>query len=279
MVDDVPKRDITPSELRQLCRTGNFHRPTAGFCPGYVQANLVILPRSVATDFFRFCDLNRQPCPLLEMLPAGEPRTSRLSRDADLRTDLPLYRIYRDGELVAERTDISNDWRDDFVSFLLGCSFTFESALLAAGLPIRHLEEMREDGSPKNVPMYRTDVLCRSAGVFSGPMVVSMRPMTPAQADEATRITFDFPSSHGAPVHRGDPALIGIADIDRPDWGDAVTIRPGEIPVFWACGVTPQAVVLASAPEIAITHSPGHMFVSDLRDGEIDEAFEATGRR
>ena len=270
MNDNLPDPNIAPAELRQLCREGSFHRPTSGYCPGFVQANLVILPRSIASDFYRFCDLNRQPCPLLEMLPAGDPLTKRLAKDADLRTDVPLYRIYRDGELVAEKTDILADWRSDFVCFLLGCSFTFESALLAAGLPVRHLEERGVEGLTKNVPMYRTNVGCRSAGVFSGPLVVSMRPMTPAQADEATRITFNFPSSHGAPVHRGNPSELGIADIDRPDWGDAVTIQPGEIPVFWACGVTPQAVVIASAPEIAITHSPGHMFVSDRRDEEID---------
>jgi uncharacterized protein YcsI (UPF0317 family) len=234
-----------------------------------VQANLVVLPQSLAYDFLLFCQRNPKPCPLLEVTEVGIAEPCITAPGADLTTDLPLYRIYRDGKLAEEVADIREYWRDDLVAFLLGCSFTFETALLAAGLPVRHLEEHRADGQSKNVPMYRTNVPCRPAGVFRGPLVVSMRPYTPADAVRATQITGRYPGVHGTPVHIGDPAAIGIEDIGRPDWGDAVTFRPGEVPVFWACGVTPQAVVMQSRPELAITHAPGHMFVTDLRDEEL----------
>jgi len=231
---------------------------------GYVQANLVVVPKELAFDFLLFCQRNPKPCPLLDVTEPGDPEPRGVARGADLRTDLPRYRVYRDGQVVEEPTDLKNWWRDDLVAFLLGCSFTFENALLQAGLPLRHLEQGR------NVPMYRTNIACRPAGVFRGPMVVSMRPMTPAQAIRATQVCSRFPRAHGAPVHWGDPSAIGIQDIYRPNFGDMVEIRPSEVPVFWACGVTPQAVAMEVKPPLMITHQPGCMFVTDLRDSDLE---------
>jgi uncharacterized protein YcsI (UPF0317 family) len=239
-------------------RRGEWDRPTAGLAPGYTQANLVVLPEADAFAFLRFCLRNPKPCPVLEVTEPGSPEPAELAPGADLRTDLPRYRVWRDGELAEETTTIEEHWRDDLVSFLIGCSFTFERALEEAGLPLRHVEQ------GVNVPMYRTSRPTRPAGPFSGPLVVSMRPMTPEQAIRATEITARYASVHGAPVHAGDPAAIGIEDLARPDYGDPVEIRPGEVPVFWACGVTPQAVAAASRPELMITHAPGHMFVTDV---------------
>lgn len=253
-----------PAELRAAIRAGRFTGQTAGQAPGYVQTNLVVLPQAYADEFAEFCRLNDRPCPLVAMTLPGDPCPRDAAADADLRTDVPRYRVFRRGEADRdEPTDIRHLWRDDFVAFLLGCSFTFEAALLAAGLGVRHIEE------GCNVPMFRTNRPCQAAGRFAGPLVVSMRPYRPEQVDEVVRITGEFPRMHGAPVHVGDPTAIGIADIARPDFGDAVTIRDDEVPVFWACGVTPQLALLAARPEIAITHSPGHMFVTDL----YDEAF------
>ncbi|RDW20004.1 putative hydro-lyase [Oceanobacillus arenosus] len=250
----------TAKDVRDSIRTGEWTKPTAGLAPGYTQANLVILPKKYAYDFLLFCIRNPKTCPLIEVTDVGSPEPKGTAQGADLRTDIPKYRIFRDGELVDEVTDITEYWQDDLVSFLIGCSFTFEKPLLDNGIPIRYIEEGR------NVSMYSTNIPCASAGVFSGPMVVSMRPMTPAEAIRATQITSRFPSVHGAPVHIGDPAAIGIKDINKPDFGDAVTIRGGEVPVFWGCGVTPQAAVMASKPEFVITHAPGHMFITDVRD-------------
>lgn len=254
----------TGAEVRGLARRGELTGPTPGLAPGWVQANLVVVPRDLAFDFLLFCQRNPKPCPLLDVTEVGdaEPRLTALG--ADLRTDLPGYRVYRTGELVEEPTEITTWWRDDLVAFLLGCSFTFESALREAGLPVRHLEQSC------NVPMYRTNLACRPAGVFHGPMVVSMRPMTPAQAIRAVQVCSRFPRAHGTPIHIGDPETIGIHDLDRPDFGDPVVIRSGEVPVFWACGVTPQAVAMTVRPPFLITHKPGHMFVTDLRDTELE---------
>ena len=251
---------LDADELRAAARAGEHSGPTAGLAPGYTQANLVALPEADAFDFLRFCVANPKPCPVLDVSDPGSPEPARIAPGADLRTDVPRYRIFRDGELADEPTDASEHWRDDLVAFLIGCSFTFERALEAEGLPIRHVEQ------GVNVPMYRTSVDCTPAGRFSGPLVVSMRPMTPEQAEHAAEITARFPDVHGAPVHAGDPAEIGIDDLGAPDYGDAVELRDGEIPVFWACGVTPQAVAVASRPELMITHAPGHMFVSDRID-------------
>ena len=253
---------LAPSALRARFRRGLDARPTAGLAPGFVQANLVILPREAAFDFLLFCQRNPKPCPLLEVVEAGSAEPVRMAPGADLRTDVPRYRVYRHGELVAEPTDIAAEWRDDLVSFLIGCSFTFEGAMAEAGLPVRHVEQC------SNVPMYVTSIATDPAGVFHGPMVVSMRPIPAGQVVRAVQVTSRFPAVHGAPVHVGDPAAIGIAAIDRPDLGDPVEIRAGEVPVFWACGVTPQAVAMASKPPLMITHAPGHMFLTDHRDAE-----------
>jgi len=248
----------TPAEVRAAIRRGELDGPTAALAPGFTQANLVVLPEADAFDFLRFCLANPRPCPVLEVLEPGSTEPRATAPGADLRVDLPRYRVYRRGELVDEPLRV--EWRDDLVAFLIGCSFTFERALLAAGLPVRHIEQ------GVNVPMYRTSVACRPAGRFSGPLVVSMRPMTPEQAIVATEITARFKSTHGAPVHVGDPAALGVLDLAAPDYGDAVEVRDGEVPVFWACGVTPQAVAAASRPELMITHAPGHMFVTDVAE-------------
>ena len=237
--------------------------PTAGVAPGCVQANLAILPAGLAGDFLRFCQRNPRACPLLAVSEPGDPFLPTLGRDVDIRSDVTRYRVWREGELAAEPLDIGDLWRDDLVSFLIGCSFSFEEALVADGIDVRHISQ------GCNVPMYRSNIATAAAGPFSGPMVVSMRPMLAADAIRAVQITSRFPSVHGAPVHLGDPALIGIQDIGRPDYGDAVEIRAGEIPVFWACGVTPQSVVAATRPPFCITHAPGHMLVTDLRNSRI----------
>jgi uncharacterized protein YcsI (UPF0317 family) len=249
--------EASPAAVRAAIRAGEWTRPTAGLARGFVQANLVVLPEADAFDFLRFCLRNPKPCPVLEVCDPGSPEPAELAPGADLRTDLPGYRVWRDGELAEERDGVAGLWRDDLVAFLIGCSFTFERALLGAGLPVRHVEQ------GVNVPMYRTSRECAAAGRFSGPLVVSMRPMTPAQAVSAAEITARYPEVHGGPVHAGDPAALGITDLASPDYGDPVELRDGEIPVFWACGVTPQAAAVASRPELMITHAPGHMFVTD----------------
>ncbi|RNL85367.1 putative hydro-lyase [Halostreptopolyspora alba] len=248
---------MSPREARALFRAG-LRVPTSGYCAGHTQANLIALPRELAFDFLLFAQRNPKSCPVLDVAEEGETRASIL--DGDLRTDLPAYRIYRHGELAAEVGDAREHWRDDLVAFLVGCSFTFEGALLDSGVPVRHIE------SGSNVPMYRTSRQCRPAGRLSGPLVVSMRPVPAERVPEAVRVTSRYPAVHGAPVHVGDPAALGITDIGRPDFGEPVDIRDGETPVFWACGVTPQAAVMASAPEFAIGHAPGHMAVTDARD-------------
>ena len=231
-----------PCEVRQQIREGKWRQPTAGLAPGFVQANLVILPRDLAFDFLLFAQRNPKPCPVIEVTDVGSSEPKLSAPGADLRTDVPRYCVYRDGALASEVTDLRSVWRDDFVSFLLGCSFTFESALLQAGVPVRHIEEGR------NVPMFITNIPCEPAGVFRGPLVVTMRPIPAPLVARAVQISGRYPGVHGAPVHLGDPAIIGIRDLQAPDFGDAVTIRPGEVPVFWACGVTPQAVAMQAKP-------------------------------
>jgi len=247
-----------PKEIREEIRRGKYTGVTAGLAPGYVQANLAVLPKDYAYDFLVFCQRNPRPCPLIEVTDPGSPEPTGVALAADLRTDIPKYRIYRDGQLADEVTDITPYWRNDLVAFLLGCSFTFEWALLDAGVPMRHIEAGR------NVAMWRTSIACRPAGRFQGPMVVSMRPIPAELVPKAVTVTARFPMAHGAPVHIGDPATIGIKDVDRPEWGDPGIFQPRDVPVFWACGVTPQAVALASKPPFVITHSPGHMFITDL---------------
>lgn len=255
--------DLKPQEARQWIREQRWQKPTAGMANGYTQANLAILPRSLAFDFLLFCQRNPKPCPILDVTDPGSPVPSLVAPDANLLTDIPKYRVYRHGELTEEVTSIEHLWREDMVAFLIGCSFTFETALLENGIPVRHIEQ------ECNVPMYVTNIACKDAGPFRGPMVVSMRPIPQEQVVRAVQVTSRFPAVHGAPVHIGDPQAIGIQAIDRPDFGDPVAIRDGEVPVFWACGVTPQAVAMQSKPEIMITHAPGHMFITDLRDEEF----------
>ena len=249
-------------KARRACRAG-MACTTAGLAGGFVQGNLAILPEPLAAAFHRFCQLNPKPCPIIGISDAGNPHIPSLGRDLDIRTDLPRYRVFRDGEVVEEPTDIMGHWRDDLVAFVLGCSFSFEDALLAEGLPIKHIERK------VRVPMYRTNIACHAVGPFAGPLVVSMRPFKPADAIRAVQITTRFPAVHGAPVHLGHPQSIGIDDISRPDYGDAVPVEDDEIPVFWACGVTPQAVIAAAKLPFALTHAPGMMLVTDLNNKHL----------
>ncbi len=254
---------LAPAELRAAFRAGRWTGPTAGLARGFVQANLVMLPADEAADFAEFCRLNPRPCPLLEQTAPGDPHPRAAAPGADLRCDLPRYRVFRQGQAeTREPTDIGPLWRDDLVSFLLGCSFTFENALLDEGLPVRHLAERR------NVPMYRTSRRCRPAGRFAGDLVVSMRPYRPEALQRVIAITSRYPTMHGAPVQVGDPAALGIRDLARPEFGDPVTVHAGEVPVFWACGVTPQLALCQARCEFAIAHSPGCMFVTDWRDSD-----------
>ncbi len=250
----------TGLDVRLASRKGVLTDSTAGFAPGYVQANLAILPERLAGDFLRFCQRNPKPCPLIGVSEVGDPTLASIGADLDIRTDVPGYRVFRDGEVIAETTDIRDYWRDDLVTFAIGCSLSFEEALLDADVPLRHVE------TGVKVPMFRTNIACVPAGPFAGPMVVSMRPMTPAQAIRAVQITSRYPAVHGAPVHIGLPEAIGIADLSKPDYGDPVEIRPGELPVFWACGVTPQSVIAAAKIDFAMSHAPGMMLATDLKN-------------
>jgi uncharacterized protein YcsI (UPF0317 family) len=254
---------LSPSEIRSLIRKGKWDRPTAGLAMGYAQANLVILPQKYAFDFLLFCQRNPKPCPALEVLEPGKFQTSFLASGADIRTDIPRYNIYRKGKFETTVIEVKKFWEEDFVTFLLGCSFSFEEALLRSKVPLRHIEEN------KNVPMYMTCIPCKPAGIFHGPLVVSMRPIPPDKVTLAVQITSRYTSVHGGPVHIGDPSKIGIKDLRKPDFGDAVTIRKGEVPIFWACGVTPQAVSMEAKPDLCITHTPGHMFITDLLNEEL----------
>lgn len=248
-----------PEVARAEFRAGK-QVPTSGHAAGWTQANLIAVPRELAYDVLLFAQRNPKPCPVLDVTEPGETSASIFA--GDLRTDLPAYRVYRDGELVDETADVVDHWRDDLVAFLIGCSFTFEAALLEAGVPVRHIE------AGVNVPMYRTNRECRPAGRLSGPLVVSMRPVPADQVATAVRVTSRYPSVHGAPVHVGAPGELGIGDLGAPDFGDPVPIRPGEVPVFWACGVTPQAAVMRSRPPFAIAHAPGYMAITDVRDAQ-----------
>jgi uncharacterized protein YcsI (UPF0317 family) len=247
----------TPAEVRAACRQGAFSGHTSGLAERRVQGNLVILPQALAGDFLRYCQRNPKPCPLLAVGEPGDPALPSLGADIDLRHDLPRYRVWRDGVLVDEPTDIAPLWQDNFVSFVLGCSFSFEQALLDDGLRLRHIDEGR------NVAMFRTQIPTTAAGPFNGPLVVTMRPMKAADAIRAVQITSRFPAVHGAPVHIGNPALIGIHNLAQPDYGDAVAVMDDELPVFWACGVTPQAALVQARLPLAITHAPGAMLVTD----------------
>lgn len=263
----APTRDAPASRramaLRLRIRDGDIDGHTSGLAGDLVQANLVVLPRAHAHDFLLYCQRNPGPCPLLAVGEPGDPALPGLGNDIDLRSDLPRYRVWRDGELVDETTDVRSIWRDDLVAFAIGCSFSFEWALLAEGLRLRHVDR------GLNVAMYRTNLATAPAGAFSGPLVVSMRPLVAADAIRAVQITSRYPAVHGAPVHLGDPTQIGIADLNCPDYGDAVDVKPGELPVFWACGVTPQAALAQARPEFCITHAPGAMLITDLVNHQL----------
>ncbi|WP_211334373.1 putative hydro-lyase [Companilactobacillus furfuricola] len=261
MSDDL--KDLSPVQLRHLIRSGQYTDNTSGLAPGYTQANLVILPKSLAYDFLLFTQRNPKPCPVLEVSDAGSKKLTEMATDIDLANDFPKYRIYEKGELIQEVTSIDDYWRDDLVSFIIGCSFSFESELLAAGIEVRNITEN------VNVPMYDTNIPLKSAGEFHGNMVVSMRPIPQNQVVQAVKVTNAMPKVHGAPIQIGDPEYIGIKDLNDPDYGDAVTIKDDEVPVFWPCGVTPQNVIMQTKPDFVITHSPGHMLVTDVKNTEL----------
>jgi uncharacterized protein YcsI (UPF0317 family) len=254
---------LSPEVLREKIRRGEHTGNTSGHAPGHVQCNIVILPAAQANDFLRFCQLNPKPCPLVAMSTAPGEFSLPTLGNIDIRSDVPSYRVFRDGELCEERPDIADLWRDDLVTFALGCSFSFEEALLADGLEVRNITQ------EVNVPMFRSNISCAAAGRFGGEMVVSMRPFAAKDAIRAIQICTRFPSVHGAPIHLGDPALIGIDDLQKPDYGDAVSLGSTELPVFWACGVTPQVALEKAGLPFAITHSPGCMLVSDLRNSQL----------
>jgi uncharacterized protein YcsI (UPF0317 family) len=260
MNENVERSVAAGSRERLRIRAGDFSGSTAGLAPGNVQANLVILPKALAHDFLRFAQANPKPCPVLAVSEPGDPRLPGLGADLDIRSDLPRYRVWRRGELVEEPFDLFHVWGDDLVSFALGCSFSFEEALVEDGIELRHIT------CGSNVPMYRTNIPCAPAGPFAGPLVVSMRPLKPHDAIRAIQITSRFPSVHGAPIHLGLPETIGIKDLAKPDYGDAVPVESDELPVFWACGVTPQAVIAEVRPDFCVTHAPGCMLITDLRN-------------
>lgn len=256
-------REATPAQARALIRAGRWTQHTSGIAERHVQGNVVILPKRWADHFLLYCQRNPKPCPLLAVTEPGVPALPKLGADIDIRHDVPRYRVWRDGELVDQPTDIGELWRDDLVTFVLGCSFSFEQALRDEGIRLRHVDQGR------NVAMFRTSVATEPAGPFAGPLVVTMRPLAPAAAIRAVQITSRFPDVHGAPVHLGDPAQIGIQDLMRPDYGDAVEVLPGELPVFWACGVTPQAAIAQAKPDFCITHAPGAMLITDLLNHQL----------
>jgi uncharacterized protein YcsI (UPF0317 family) len=258
-VSDTSRSFETALDVRLACRAGNLVGPTAGLAQGYQQGNVVILPADMADDFLRFCVRNPKPAPLLGVSEPGNPNIPSLGTDFDIRRDVPRYRVFRNGEAAESLTDLDALWRDDFVTFVIGCSFSFETALLRDNIPVRHIDAGR------NVAMYVTNIETEQSGPFGGPMVVSMRSFAPKDAISSVILSSRLPEAHGAPVHIGDPAAIGIADINAPEFGDAPVILPGDITVFWACGVTPQSAIRRAKPEIAIVHEPGHMLVTDLR--------------
>ena len=267
--DITPYRNLKPVELRHLVREGKLKSvPTAGMCAGYAQANLVILPKEYAEDFKQFAALNPFPCPVLEVFD-NDPWCKDMAGDGNILTDIPEYFIYKDGVLVDRCNDASAYWQEGMVGFLIGCSFSFEEALMREGIEVRHI------ATGRNVPMYKTSVATKPAGPFCGPTVCSMRPMTPENAKRAYEITAAMPNVHGAPLHIGDPAEIGIKDVMKPDYGEAVDIYPGEVTVFWPCGVTPQAAIENAKPPIVITHSPGYMFITDILNSELNDYLES----
>ncbi len=253
-------RNMAPKDVRARIRKGEIQSPTAGMSAGYAQANLVVLPKELAYDFLLFTQRNSKSCPVLEVSDTGSRALPGIAPGADIANDIPKYRVYENGIMTGEYTSVAHLWRDDFVSFLIGCSFSFESELIEAGIEVRHITE------GCNVPMYTTNIECEPAGIFSGRMVVSMRPIPYGQIVKAVTVTGALPKVHGTPIHIGDPGMIGIEDVNRPDFGDSVTIKQGEVPVFWCCGVTPQSVIMNTKPKFCITHAPGHMLITDIKN-------------
>ncbi len=263
-ISNTSAYSLTGSEFRSLVRQGKWRKPTAGIAANYVQTNVVILPKNLAFDFFLFCQRNPKPCPIIEVLEPGQTEAKISTIGSDIRTDIPLYRVYKHGNMVEELKDIKHIWRNDFVTFLLGCSFTFEHALMRNGIRLTYFEN---DG---NVSMFSTNIQTVPAGSFRGPMVVTQRWIPSDKVVRAVQATSRFPAVHGAPIHIGNPSAIGISDTMKPDFGDSWTPNnPDDVPVYWACGVTPQAVAMACKPEIMITHSPGHMFITDIKDEDM----------
>ncbi len=254
---------MQPNDVREYIKSGKITGPTSGMCPGYAQANLVVLPKEYAYDFLLFTQRNPKSCPVLEVSEEGNRFLEKIAKGADIATDIPKYRVYENGVMTGEYTSVEKFWRDDLVSFLIGCSFSFESELLDAGIEVRHIS------MGCNVPMYITNIECEPAGIFNGKMVVSMRPISYEQIVKAVTVSGQMPKVHGTPIHIGDPSAIGISDISNPDFGDAVEIRDGEVPVFWCCGVTPQSVVMNVKPSFCITHAPGHMLITDVKNVEL----------
>lgn len=252
-----------PYEVRRLIRDEKITSPTSGMCAGYAQANLAIVPKDIAYDFLLFTQRNPKPCPILEVSDAGSRYLKSIAKDCDIATDFPKYRIYEKGVMTGEYLNVADFWRDDLVSFLIGCSFSFESELIDVGIEMRHNTE------GCNVPMYITNIETNPAGIFHGPMTVSMRPIPYDQIVRAVTVSASMPRVHGAPIHIGDPSVIGIKDINKPDFGDPVTIRDGEVPVFWPCGVTPQSVLMNVKPDFVITHAPGHMLITDIKNADL----------
>ena len=251
------QRTSAAEAARLAIRRGSFTGNTAGLAPGYVQGNIIIIPAADAAPFIAFCRANHQACPLLATSEPGDPALPTLGFDIDMRHDLPGYRVFRHGAMTEEVDDIADLWRDDLVTSVIGCSFTFEAALIADGIPLRHVAQGR------NVAMYRTNRPTMSAGPFGGALVVSMRPVAADRVRRAIDITACFPDMHGAPVHVGDPGALGIGDLNEPDFGEAVAVEPGEVPVFWACGVTSQVAMETARLPFAISHAPGKMLVTD----------------
>lgn len=251
---------MSPAEVRKLIREEKITYQTSGMSAGYAQANLIILPQEYAYDFLLFAQRNPKSCPILEVGDVGSRATKFMAKDGDIATDLPKYRVWENGVMTGEYTNIEKFWRDDLVYFLIGCSFSFEAELLEADVPVRHIEE------DCNVPMYLSNIECEPAGIFHGKTVVSMRPIPQEKVIKAVTVTASMPRVHGCPIHIGDPAAIGIQDVNKPDFGDSVTINKGEVPVFWCCGVTPQSAVMSAKPSFAISHAPGHMFITDVKN-------------
>ena len=265
MVDNhlIEEQRRNANSLRKQIREGAFTQSTSGLAPGMVQGNLVILPQSWADEFLQFCVANPTSCPLVGLSKPGSPFLPELGSDIDIRSDIPQYQVYRHGELVDTLSNISALWTDDMVAFVLGCSFSFEEALIQSGLSIRNIENAR------NVSMFESNIPTQSGGRFHGNLVVTMRPFLAAQAIRAVQVTTRFPKAHGAPVHLGNPELIGISDLSQPDYGDPVTVHSDEIPVFWPCGVTPQVAIRNAKPPLCITHAPGKMLITDRLNAEL----------